>query len=70
MRKGGHGGSDVGCELTGCNHTIAIQIGTAVQSLKQRPGEDGVSVGAVVGYLLVGSASGKHLAGFAAGYLG
>src|SRR5580704_4701405 len=66
MRERGDGGRNVGGQLGCRNEAVPIQISAAIEPLKQRPGKDRVSVGPVVGHLLVSAASGEHLAGLAA----
>ena len=68
-RERGHGGAHVGGQLGGGDVAVGVQVRLSLQALQQRPGEDGVATGTVVGHLLVGAAGGEHLAGAPARHL-
>ena len=53
---------DISGQLGRGDQAVAIEIGLAGQRLQQRPGEDRMATGAVVGHLLVGAAGRHHLA--------
>src|SRR5438270_8980514 len=69
MRKSGNRGGNVSCQFTGGDHAVIVQVSATVETLKQGPGEDGMSIGTIIGDLLVSSSGSKHLAGATAGNL-
>ena len=58
----GHDRADVGAQLGGRDDAVAIEVGLPFEALQERPGENGMAVGAVVGHLLFGAARGEDLA--------